>query len=343
MMNKSFTDNEIVDALKDWKSIVSKYQVPNTKKAILQIITSFVPFLIMWAAMYYSLSISYWITLGIALINAFFLVRIFIIQHDCGHSSFLKSNKWNRHIGFFCSFFSSIPFRYWARVHSFHHGHSGQLEVREVGDVPFLTVQEYKEAGKLKKFTYRVFRMPPVLFVVSPIVYFVFSNRFPVFNFKGWGDVIRSQNINNFLLLVVYILIAWIVGWKEFLLIQIPLILLFGIIAFWFFFVQHQHEHTYKTIKSEWDYVLASFKGATFYDIHKVFHWLTGDIGYHHIHHLSSRIPNYNLAVCASENPILMKYSYKLSFLDSLKCMNHKLWDPQSNRMISFKEAKSLY
>ena len=154
------TNEEIVNALKDWKSIIAKYQTPDTKKAIIQMITTFGPFIGLWVLMYFSLDYSILLTIGLGLINAFFLVRIFIIQHDCGHQSFLKSKKLNNFIGRVCSVFSFIPYRYWAKTHNFHHGHCGQLEVRDIGDIPMLTVNEYKEktrwwSSPLKKLSKR--------------------------------------------------------------------------------------------------------------------------------------------------------------------------------------------
>lgn len=329
-------NQEIKQVFADWPKMFHKYAQPDTKKAIIQILSSFLPFVGLWVLMYISLDYSYWITFGLGLLNAFFLVRIFIIQHDCGHRSFLKSNTWNKLIGWFCSVFSAIPFKYWARVHDFHHGHSGQLEYRDIGDIHTLTVEEFRNLSAWEKFKYRVFRMPLITFIVGPVLYVFINNRFPLVGFNGWQKTHRSLYVNNALLLGVYLGLGWLLGWKEFLLVQFTIIVLFAIIAVWFFYVQHQHEHNYKHWKESWEYLLAAIRGSTYYKLPKLFQWLTGNIGFHHIHHLNSKIPNYHLEWCARENPILHKYVTEVTFPESLKYMNHKLWDEASEKMISF-------
>ena len=330
--------NNLQAELKNWPHLIKKYKNANPRKAVIQLVNTFLPFFTLWVLMYFSLSWSYWITLVLALINGFFLSRIFIIQHDCGHQSFFKSTKWNNRIGFLCSFFSSIPFAYWARVHSYHHGHAGQLEHRNVGDIPLLTTNEYRQLNKWQQFGYRIFRNPLILFGVTPMVYLLVSNRFPFFNFKGWQKVRRAQVLNNVCLAGVYISLAYILGWKQFILVHLPIVFFFGMIAFWFFYVQHQYEKTYLHWENRWDYLSAAIQGSSYYKLPKVFQWLTGNIGFHHIHHLSALIPNYNLEQCARENPILQKYTTVITFKESLKTISNKLWDEHSQRMISFKE-----
>ncbi len=329
---------EIKEALKDWPKIVVRYSKPDSRKAIIQILNTFLPFIGIWILMYFSLQWSYLITLFLGLVNGFFLARLFIIQHDCGHQSFFGSKTVNNTLGFICSLFTSLPYRYWSRVHNYHHGHIGQLEHRDIGDINFLTVEEFRESSKWKRFAYRVFRNPFFLFILTPVIYVTISNRYPFFNFKGWGKVRRSQIWNNVALVALYLLLGWLIGWKEFFLIQVPVIVFFAIIAFWFFYVQHQHEETYMRWKNQWDFLLASMQGSTYYKLPKVFQWLTGNIGFHHIHHLNSKIPNYFLEKCARENPILQKFVPTITFKDSLSCIWNNLWDEQKKKMISFKE-----
>ena len=332
-----FQETEIKETLKNWGSIVRKYQQPDVRKAAVQIVNSFLPFLGLWVLMYFSLDWHYGITLALAAVNAFFLVRIFIIQHDCGHMSFFKSRKWNESVGFACSFFSTLPFKYWAHMHDIHHSHTGQYEMREIGDIKFLTTEEFKNRSPWQRFTYRVFRNPLVLFGIAPISYFTILNRVPMhrrdFKKVGW-----QQISNNLLILGVYALLAYFLGWKQFLLVHIPVVFLFSVIAFWFFYVQHQHDDSYKSDRAHWDYLMASIVGSTYYKLPKVMMWLTGNIGLHHIHHLSCRIPNYCLQKCADENPVLNKYVTIINFRQSLKYMHNKLWDEQRQRMITFKE-----
>lgn len=331
-------EQEIRQQLKHWKKIIKPYQKPSNKKAVIQLLNTFLPFLALWTLMYFSLDWSYWITLGLAVVNAFLLARIFIIQHDCGHQSFLRSRLLNDVVGVVCSFFSTIPYKYWAAVHNFHHGHSGQLELRDIGDVPMLTVEEYRQRSWWGRLKYRIFRHPFVLFILVPIGYFAFPLRIPVIGVRSARKEYISMLKNNIWLVAVYVVLALLLGWKKFLMIQLPIVLLFMIIAFWFFFVQHQHEETYKRWKDNWDFLVASIRGSTYYKLPAVFNWLTGNIGFHHIHHLSARIPNYNLQRCARENPILQKYVTIMTFRDSLKCIFNKLWDEQQERMISFRE-----
>ncbi len=337
-------EKEIKEKLANWKSIISDYQIPSNRKAVLQIVTSFLPYIALWVLMYFAYNWSPVIAFFLAFVNAFFLVRIFIIQHDCGHQSFTRSKKANNIIGFCCSFFSSIPYKYWAKVHNHHHGHTGQLEERDIGDINFLTVEEYRSRGKWGRFRYRFFRHPLTLFVVVPIFYFTVSNRVPIAkSFRGMVSRIKwSQVKNNLAILSLYLILGYLLGWKRFLFIQLSTVFLFSIIAFWFFYVQHTHETAYHTWKKNWDFLLASIRGSSYYKLPKVFHWLTGNIGYHHIHHLSSLIPNYNLEKCMKENPILSKYANIMTFRDSLRSIHSKLWDSESNRLISFKEFYQL-
>jgi omega-6 fatty acid desaturase (delta-12 desaturase) len=235
-----------------------------------------------------------------------------------------------------------LPYEYWARVHNFHHGHAGQLEHRDVGDINFLTVKEYRESGKLKRTFYRMFRHPVFMFILTPVIYFTVSNRYPFFKFKGWDAVRRSQVRNNLVLFSIYLLLGWLLGWKEFFVVQLSVIFVFSVVAFWFFYVQHQHEETYMRWKNQWDHLLASIRGSTYYKLPRMFQWLTGNIGYHHIHHLNSKIPNYNLQRCARENPVLQKFVPTITFRESLQCVYSNLYDERRQKMISFREFYAL-
>ena len=336
----TMTESEIKQTLKNWRSIVQAYQQPDTGKAIQQILTSYLPFVGLWTLMYFSLNWHYAITLGLAAITAFFLVRIFIIQHDCGHQSFLKSKKWNNVLGFLSSFFSTIPYKYWAKVHNAHHGHNRQLEHRGLGDIHFLTTEEYRQRSALGKLGYRILRTPVVQFMIAPVVYLLVHNRYPFVKLRGWNNIQWPLFLNNMAILLVYGLLALVLGWQQFLLIHLPVVFIFGIIAFWFFYVQHQHEQNYNQWKANWDFLLASILGSSFYKLPKLFQWLTGNIGFHHIHHLNSLIPNYNLEKCFLENPVMNQYVHTLTFRQSLKLITHKLWDEGEQRMISFREYR---
>jgi omega-6 fatty acid desaturase (delta-12 desaturase) len=338
-------DNSLQYLMDNWQQIVKKYQVPDTKEAILQVITSFLPFIGLWVLMYLSLSVSYWLTLGLALVNSFFLVRIFIIQHDCGHQSFLKSRKLNDVIGFICSALSLIPYKYWAKSHNFHHGHNGRLEVeiRDIGDMPMLTVEEYRKLTLLPKLGYRLFRMPIILLSLGAVYYVFIHNRFAFVKERGFEIAKKSLVWSNLFMVGVYTVCFLIFGAWTFLKIQLPIVMMFSVMAFFAFYIQHQHEHAHKQWKTEWNFVLAALKGSTYWRLPRVFQWLTGNIGFHHIHHLSSLIPNYNLQRCKEENPILQEHITTVSFTDSVKLFFNKLWDEQQQRMITFQEYHQLY
>lgn len=319
--------------------IVKAYQLPDNKKATLQTITSFVPFVAIWAVMYLTMGISTWLTIGLAVLNAFFLVRIFIIQHDCGHQAFTASRKANDVLGQVCSYFTFIPYRYWAKSHNFHHGHNGLLwEHRDIGDVEVLTVQEYGALNAWGKFKYRLYRSIPVMFFLGPIWYILIHSRLPLINMKGWEHARKALLRHNIILAAVYTgLVLWL-GYEAFVYVHLPILIAFGVIAIWFFYIQHQHETTYKQWRDRWEYVKAAVQGSTYYNLPKFIHWLTGNIGYHHIHHLNSLVPCYQLPRCLKENPILDEVANKITFTESLKCVFNHLWDEDSERMISFRE-----
>ncbi len=330
--------------LKQLPAIVKSYQLPDTRKAVVQMLNSFLPFVAIWIAMYFLVDVSFWLVLPLAALNAFFLVRIFIIQHDCGHQSFTTSRKANNIIGQVCSFLSFIPYRYWAKSHNFHHGHNGILwEHRDIGDIELLTVKEFKELSRWRKIKYAFFRSAPILFIIGPIWYIFLNNRLPMIRLKGWEHAHRSLLVNNILLVAIHAGIIWVFGIEAFLLVQLPIVVLFGIIAIWFFYVQHQHETAYKQWKDKWDHIRAAVQGSTYYKLPRIFHWLTGNIGYHHIHHLNPLVPNYELARCHKENPIMDKVANSITFIESLKCMFNKLWDEEQQRMISFREYFKKY
>jgi len=335
-----------------WQKMIAPYLKPDRKKAIIQIVNSFGPFLGIWILMYclwkflplWSLAIIF----PLALVNAFFLVRIFIIQHDCGHQSFfgVRNRKVNDSLGVICSLFSTIPYKYWAKTHTFHHAHTGVLEteVRDIGDIYFMTVDEYKNAWWFRKFTYKVFRAPIVLFFFAPVVYFVFMMRMPTISFKWMSSKVRRSQIkDNLLLWGLYVSLALLLGWKPFLLIQWTIVVWFSIIAFWFFYVQHQHEATYQAREDKWDYVTSAIIWSTYYKLPKMFQRLTGNIGIHHVHHLSSAIPNYNLQRCVDENGALNKHATIIWFWDSTKIAFNKLWDEKQQKMIWRRTYKRLY
>jgi len=333
---------EIKETFSNWREIVRNYQMPDTSKAIWQIVNTFVPFLGICALMYWSLDYSYWTTLALGILNSFLLVRIFIIQHDCGHQSFLDSKIANDIIGRICAFFSLIPYRYWAKSHSYHHAHNAQLGHSDIGDVTTLTVEQYRNLSKWDRFKYRLYRSPLIMFTIGPVYYIVIHSRLPLISLKGWNKERASVLRTNIYLVLFYAILGYLIGYATLLKLYAPILVTFSIIAIWFFYVQHQHNPNYKQPKESWEYLMAAIKGSTYYKLPKVMHWLTGNIGFHHIHHLNSKIPNYNLAKCHKENPIFDELAVKMTFWESFTCLFNKLWDEEKDRMISFRQFYKL-
>lgn len=321
---------------------INKFTKTSKKKATIQIINSFLPFIGLWILMYLAYDYSYWLTFGLGIINAFFLVRIFIIQHDCGHRSFVENTKARNIIGYISSLFSTIPYRYWAKSHHIHHSHNGQLEIRDIGDINTLTVKEFNSLSKWGRFRYRVYRSWLVMFVLGPIYYVFIHNRLPLIKMEVFKKEKWKLWLNNFLLLVIFLTLGYYLGWAKFFLTHFTVIALFSIIAIWFFYVQHQHEVAYKQWKDKWDYLTAALRGSSYYKIPPVLNWLTGNIGIHHLHHLNPAIPNYNLQEALKENMWLNNYTTIIGVWDSLKLATHKLWDESQQRMITFGEYYRL-
>lgn len=330
------------EELKRWPAMVRPFIQPNIQKAAIQILNSFLPFFALLGLMYWGLTISYWITLLLSPLAAFFLVRIFIIQHDCGHQSFLPNKLYNNLLGRFCSYFSTIPYHYWSANHAAHHAHNGQLEHRGLGDIYYMTTEEYARQPRRIQWAYRFFRHPLVMFVLVPISYFLITLRYPFKPLPGWQKI-RAGYVLYHLSLVAFFA-AWclLLGWKTVALIYLPVLLEFSIISFWFFYMQHQHTDNYRQPRNDWDHLRASMEGSTYYKLPRVFQWLTGNIGLHHIHHLNSRIPNYNLEACGRANPELMRHATVLTFSESLRCTRNKLWDEGRQRMITMREYRAI-
>ena len=324
----------VSEVLKKWRP----YQKPNHTKAVIQILNSFLPFIGIWVLMYLLWDISKWAVIGLGLLNAFFLVRIFIIQHDCGHRTFVRSGFWRNVIGYSCSIFSSIPYHYWAKSHHFHHQHNGMLEVRDIGDIHTLTVDEYKSKSRWQRFKYRIYRMPFVLFVLGPIYYLMIHNRLPLIKFPEFRKINWTLYLYNGVLIGIIALLCWLLDWQKIIAVHGITLGFFAIIAVWFFYVQHQHEHGYKHWKVNWDFLSAAIQGSSYYKLPRLVNWFTGNIDIHHVHHLNPAIPNYHLTACIQATPWINQFTTEITFWESLKLITHKLWDESSERMISFRE-----
>jgi omega-6 fatty acid desaturase (delta-12 desaturase) len=300
-----------------------------------QLLTSIVPFCLLWALMWYSLQYSYWITLLISVPTAGFLVRLFILQHDCGHGAFFKSKRLNDVFGRALGVLVLTPYGCWRREHAMHHATSGDLDRRGFGDVYTLTVKEYLQLTPLKRFIYRLHRNPFVLFGIAPFVYFVILRRFTYEVPRTWKNERTSVYLTNLAILGCVIGMCWLVGVQEFLLVHVPVMTVASSLGVWLFYVQHNYERTYWEHHEDWDFGTAAVEGSSYYHLPKVLQWLSANIGFHHIHHLDSRIPNYRLQECFEENAEFQRVN-RLTLWQSLSCVSLKLWDENEKKMVGF-------
>ncbi len=320
----------------DWHKIVKKYQVPDTWRSVWQIVNTLVPYLILWGVMFWSVGVSYWLTLLLAIPTAGFMVRTFIIFHDCGHGSFFKSKRANTVVGIITGILTYTPWYRWWHEHAIHHATAGNLDKRGVGDVDTWTVEEYMAAPKWKQLGYRFMRHPLVMFTIGAVFVFAIMQRIPMSS-HGRREKASIWWTNLALAGLVSGLIA-LVGWKTYLLVQLP-VLLFGTSAgVWMFYVQHNYEGSYWERQDNWDFYKAAMNGSSLYELPAILQWFTGNIGFHHIHHLGPRIPNYKLQECFKENPVFQVKP--LTFWSSFKTLRLRLWDEANKRMVGWEALK---
>ncbi|MDB6110058.1 MAG: hypothetical protein JWR69_1808 [Pedosphaera sp.] len=322
-----------------WKAIVAQYQEPSTGRAVWQMVNTLGPIALLWYLMYLSLSVSWFITLPLALLAGAFLVRVFIIFHDCGHGSFFASSRANDTVGFITGILTFTPYHHWRWEHSIHHASSGHLDKRGTGDVWTMTVQEYLESSRGKRFAYRLARNPIILFLIAPLYLFVVHQRIPSGKAKPREN--RSVHAMNLAILAMAVGLSLIFGFKAYLLIQLTMIAVASSAGVWMFYVQHQFEGVYWERGSEWDYTAAALEGSSFYKLPKILQWFSGNIGFHHVHHLSSRIPNYNLERCHNANPIFRNVK-PITLFASTKSFSLRLWDEDLKQLVGYSHLRGL-
>jgi omega-6 fatty acid desaturase (delta-12 desaturase) len=323
----------------DWKKIVAKYQKPSAPKALWQIANTLVPYALLWYLMYLSLAVSWWLTMPLAILAGAFLVRIFIIFHDCGHGSYLESQTANHALGAITGVLTFTPYYHWRWEHAIHHASSGNLDRRGTGDVWTMTVQEYIESSRWKRFAYRLARNPIVLFMIAPLILFVGINRLP----KPRAPTRERYSVywTNLAVGLMAVGLLWIFGIKAYLIIQLAVLTVAGSAGVWLFYVQHQFEGAYWECEEKWDYATAALLGSSFYKLPKTLQWFSGNIGYHHIHHLSARIPNYNLEKCHQADPLFQTVK-PVTLFSSLKSLTFRLWDEQRRRLVGYRYLRTL-
>jgi omega-6 fatty acid desaturase (delta-12 desaturase) len=322
-----------------WLHALSKYERPNLRKAVWQILNTLVPYFVLWVLMVGMVrqGYSYWMTLGVSVLAAVLLIRIFIIFHDCGHGSFFASRRANRVLGYVSGILTFTPYEDWRHAHAAHHATTGDLDRRGMGDVWTLTVQEYAAAPRLKRLAYRFIRNRFVILGVVPAGLSLLTNRFP---HKGAGKRERySVMFTNVAIVAVIGVASVTIGIGTYLAIQLPIMLIAGTIGVWLFYIQHQYEGVYWARHQAWDPTRAALEGSSYYRLPKVLQWITGNIGLHHIHHFRPRIPNYNLQACYDGEPVFQAVK-PLTIRRSLKSLRMNLWDEAAQELVSFRSTK---
>jgi acyl-lipid omega-6 desaturase (Delta-12 desaturase) len=321
-----------------WRDAVAPYAQPGLARSLLGIATSVAPYLVLSVLMYLALDVSYLLVLILAVPTAGFLVRTFIVFHDCTHGSFFRSRGANVWLGTICGLLVFAPFQRWRHEHAVHHASAGDLDRRGVGDVFTLTVTEYEALPWRRRLGYRLFRNPLVMFGIGPIYAMILGPRWVS---RSSRKRIRRSVIGTDLALAALIgTLCWLVGWRDYLLVQMPTALLAGSVGVWLFYVQHQFEDTYWQSSEGWRYADAALRGSSYLKLPRALQFFTGNIGLHHVHHLSTRIPNYNLQRAHDENPIFHDVP-TLSLWDGLRAVRLKLWDEAGGRMVTFAEARA--
>jgi omega-6 fatty acid desaturase (delta-12 desaturase) len=329
--NQSETSNT------SWIKIVTKYNRPDALQSWVQLSVNLLLYSISWFLMVASLSISWWLTLALAFPAAGMLVRLFIIYHDCGHGAFFKSGRLNDAVGLFIGILTFTPYYSWSKQHYQHHETAGNLDKRGIGDVWTLTVDEYRDGSTWQRIMYRFYRHPVTMFGIGAFYVFVIGNRFTKKYMDNKGRM--GVYVTNAGLILFAASMSMLIGVKAFIMIQLPIISLAGIFGFWLFYVQHQFDPTYWSRNNTWNYKRMALEGSSFYKLPRILQYFSGNIGFHHIHHLSPLIPNYKLSRCHRENALFQDIK-PLTFRASFRTLAYRLWDEKANEMISFRKLK---
>jgi len=333
---QSTAEPTALPTMKQLKPRLAPYARPDERRSLWQLANSLIPYFALWAAMIYTLqaSMSYWITLGLAVLAAGFLVRIFIIFHDCGHNSFFRSTRANKRVGFLLGLLVFTPSEHWWRSHAIHHATSGNLDKRGIGDVTMLTAEEFENLPWTGRLGYRLFRNPFIMFGLGPLFMFLLMHRLPS------PKLGRRYTLNVLLADLGIVLLAAAVslafGFRTYVLVQLPVIWMGGMVGIWMFYIQHQFEDTYFVRSDRWNFVAAGLLGTSFYRLPRLLQWFTGNIGFHHLHHLNPSIPNYNLEAARQAVPEIFPWEKVIEPGKELSALRCKLYDEPRMRMIGF-------
>jgi omega-6 fatty acid desaturase (delta-12 desaturase) len=325
-----------------WSHVLLRYREPSHWRSAIELAISFGSLAALWMLMWLSNSVGFWwITLLLAVPAAGFLVRLFMIQHDCGHGAFFRHRLANDWIGRVLGVLTLTPYDFWRRSHAIHHATSGSLERRGIGDIDTLTVREYLALSRWGRLKYRLYRHPAVMFGVGPAYLFILRHRLPIGLIRGgWTPWLSTMATNAAAGTIVAVLI-WLIGVGPFLLVHLPIMLLAATMGVWLFYVQHQFEQTLWADNESWDLHEAALYGSSYYVLPGILRWFSANIGIHHVHHLCSRIPYYRLPRVLHENPELGTIG-RLTLWDSIKCVRLALWDEHAKQLVSFREMRRM-
>lgn len=324
---------------RDWAQILLQYRQPSHARSILELAITMASFVALWLLAWMALGVGYWLSLALAVPAAGFLVRLFMIQHDCGHGAFFRYRSVNDWVGRVLGTLTLTPYDLWRRAHAVHHASSGNLDHRGVGDISTLTVREYLALPAWRRLCYRLYRNPVILFGVGPAYLFLLQHRLPIGFLRGGWTPWLSTMLTNMGIALIAAATIWFVGIVPFLAIQLPVTLLAASIGVWLFYVQHQFEHTFWAGDREWTVHEAALHGSSHYDLPHVLRWFTANIGVHHVHHLCSRIPYYRLPAVLRDHAELTEVG-RLTLLQSFRCVRLVLWDEECRRLIGFRELR---
>ena len=323
-----------------WLRIISGYRQPALGRSLYELFVTLIPFVLFWAAAAVALHYGYWIGLLLVIPTAGFLLRLFMLQHDCGHGSFFGKRRLDDWTGRALGVLTLTPYDYWRRAHNEHHASAGNLDERGVGDITTLTVSEYRDRTPRGQLAYRLYRHPLVMFGIGPAFLFLIKQRLPFGMMRSGALPWISTTATNIAITLVAMVLIWTIGVIPFLLIHLPVVLIAGSAGVWLFYIQHQFEDTHWSRPPDWTFSYAAMHGASHYDLPGPLRWITGNIGMHHLHHLSSRIPFYRLPEVLRDHPELADVG-RISLRDSLACVKLILWDENTRRLISLGEAKN--
>ena len=324
-----------------WARILARYREPSCARSMFELVITALPLVLLWILMWAALDTGYWLCLLLAVPAAGFLVRLFMIQHDCGHGSFFHHRLTNDWVGRVIGVLTLTPYDFWRRTHALHHASSGNLDHRGIGDVGTLTVPEFLELSRWRQLLYRLYRHPIVMFGVGPAYLFILRHRLPKGLMRSGWQPWLSTMATNVAIVVLVVTMIWLVGVCPFLLVQLPITLLAASIGVWLFYVQHQFEDTFWARDEGWNFHEAALHGSSHYDLPTVLRWFTANIGVHHVHHLCSRIPYYRLPQVLRDHPQLAAVG-RLTLFQSLRCVRMVLWDESGRRLVAFREMHTV-